>query len=131
MSNELQKVTTSLDLVNKLMKEVHTLEQSIATLKNVCKGLSFIPIIGTVCSEISTICESVKSILAGLDHPIQDIRKTLEKMDNYIKKMNHQVENVYQKLSLANAKIPSYTSSFDVLIALFEITDIVELDTEI
>lgn len=131
VSNELQKVTTSLDLVNKLMKEVHTLEQSIATLKNVCKGLSFIPIIGTVCSEISTICESVRSILAGLDHPIQDIRKTLEKMDNYIKKMNHQVENVYQKLSLANAKIPSYTSSFDVLIALFEITDIVELDTEI
>lgn len=78
VSNELQKVTTSLDLVNKLMKEVHTLEQSIATLKNVCKGLSFIPIIGTVCSEISTICESVRSILAGLDHPIQDIRKTLE-----------------------------------------------------
>ncbi len=49
VSPELHKVTTSLDLVDKLMKEVHTLEQSIATLKTICKGLSFIPIIGTVC----------------------------------------------------------------------------------
>lgn len=131
ISEELQKVTTSLDLVEKLMKEVHAVEQSIATLKNICKGLSFIPIIGTVCSEISTICESVKSILAGLEHPIQDIRKILKNIDNYLKKMNHQVENIYQKLSLANVKIPSYTSSFDLLIALFEIADVVELDKEI
>lgn len=123
VSEQLNNVKNIVSIVDVLAKEVRALEQGFATVKNVTKAMSCIPIVGTICTQFSNICQSAEAILKGFDKPIDVIRKGLDSADRTVKKVNTVVEKSYQKLVLTQDKLLVYQESGKVIVSFVEIAE--------